>query len=89
MSELDDLRSATRALLEDHGQSDSVWKRLSAEMGLTALPVEDAPLTWLTAVLEETGRVLLRAPQAQTLGSAGRPSARSPMILRWIWLDPP
>ena len=26
---------------------------------------------------------------AVTFGSGGRPSARSPMMLRWIWFEPP
>jgi hypothetical protein len=77
MSELDDLRSAVRDLLTDTApvrsamaDDPSVWKRLSVEMGLTALPVEDVPLAWTATVLEETGRVLLRAPYLSTVVAA-------------------
>jgi alkylation response protein AidB-like acyl-CoA dehydrogenase len=81
MSDVDDLRSATRALLDDHApvrsnleDNPSVWKRLSSEMGLTALPME-APFSWVAAVLEETGRVLLRAPYLPTVVAAAALSA--------------
>ncbi|MDX6220493.1 MAG: hypothetical protein QOJ48_2174 [Frankiales bacterium] len=77
MTELDDLRSAARDFLRDNApvrsnlQDDpGVWKRLSTEMGLTALPVEDVPLSWVTTVVEETGRVLLRAPYLSTVVAA-------------------
>lgn len=77
MSELDDLRSTVRGFLTTHApvraqlQDDpSVWKRMSSELGLTALPVEDVPFTWIAAVLEETGRVLLRAPYLSTVVAA-------------------
>jgi hypothetical protein len=77
MSEIDDLRTAVRDLLTTHApprsalQDDpSLWKRLSTEMGLTALPAEDVPWSWVTTVLEETGRVLLRAPLLPTLVAA-------------------
>ncbi len=77
MSEIDDLRSAVRDFLEDNApvrsnleESPAVWKRLSSEMGLTSLPVEDAPLSWLAAVIEETGRVLLRQPYLPTVVAA-------------------
>jgi alkylation response protein AidB-like acyl-CoA dehydrogenase len=77
MSDLDDLRAAVRDLLTTHAparsamQDDpSVWKRLSQEMGLTALPVEDVPWAWVTGVVEECGRVLLRAPYLSTVVAA-------------------
>jgi Acyl-CoA dehydrogenase, C-terminal domain len=76
MSELEELRTAVRDLLTDRApvsadQTDSgLWKALSAEMGVTALGVEDVPLTWVTAVLEETGRVLLHDPLLPTLVAA-------------------
>ncbi len=77
MSELDELRRATRDLLTDTAparsamQDDpSLWKRLSVDMGLTALPLEDVPFSWVTTVLEETGRVLLRAPFLATVVAA-------------------
>src|SRR3954471_11090700 len=76
VSEIDDLRAAARDLLEDNAPGRSnlddnpgVWKRLSTEMGLTSLPVE-APLSWTATVLEETGRVLLRAPSLPTVVTA-------------------
>ena len=76
MTELDDLRAATRDLLTDTApvrastQDDpSVWKRLAVEMGLAALPVE-APLSWTATVAEEAGRVLLRAPFVATAVAA-------------------
>jgi hypothetical protein len=78
MNELEDLRTAVRDLLVTHAppraalQDDpSLWKRLSSEMGLTALPAEDdVPWSWVTPVLEESGRVLLRAPLLSTLVAA-------------------
>jgi hypothetical protein len=74
VSDLDDLQAAVRDLLTTHApvRSDepSVWKRLSTEMGLTALPVEGVPWSWVTTVLEETGRVLLRAPYLPTVVAA-------------------
>ena len=86
MSELEDLRSAVRELLSEQApvrsalQDDpSLWKRLSTEMGLTALPAEDVPWSWVTTVVEETGRVLLRSPYlasvvaAAALKQAGEP----------------
>jgi hypothetical protein len=76
-SELDDLRTAVRDLLTTHAPArsalhddPSLWKRLSTEMGLTALPVEDVPWSWVTAVVEETGRVLLRGPYVSTVVAA-------------------
>ena len=76
MTELDDLRSAAREFLQDNApvrsnlhDDPSVWKGLATDMGLTALPVE-APLSWTAAVLEETGRVLLRAPFLSTVVTA-------------------
>ena len=77
MAELDDLRGAVRDLLATHApvrsamaDDPSVWKRLAVEMGLAALPVEDVPLSWVAAVVEETGRVLLRAPYLSTAVAA-------------------
>ncbi|MFN2539927.1 MAG: hypothetical protein ABR549_17480 [Mycobacteriales bacterium] len=77
MTELDDLRAAARDFLQDNApvrsnltDDPSVWKRLSAEMGLTALPAEDVPLSWVMTVIEETGRVLLRAPYLPTVVAA-------------------
>ncbi|MDP9182376.1 MAG: acyl-CoA dehydrogenase [Actinomycetota bacterium] len=77
MSEMEDLRAAVRDLLTTHAparsalQDDpSVWKRLSTEMGLTGLPVEEVPWSWVTTVVEETGRVLLRAPYLSTVVAA-------------------
>jgi hypothetical protein len=77
MSDLDDLRTAVHALLSTHApvrsalhDDPSLWKRLSTEMGLTALPVEDVPWSWVTTVVEETGRVLLRAPYLSTVVAA-------------------
>ncbi|MCU1594013.1 MAG: acd [Frankiales bacterium] len=77
MSELEDLRAATRDLLATQApvrsnleDNPGIWKRLSSEMGLTSLPVE-APLSWTSAALEETGRVLLRAPFLPTVVAAG------------------
>jgi len=77
VSDLDDLRAAVRDLLTTHApartamQDDpAVWKRLSNEMGLTALPVEDVPWSWVAGVVEETGRVLLRAPYLPTVVAA-------------------
>jgi hypothetical protein len=76
VSELDDLRAATRDVLQDNAPVRSnlednprIWKQLATEMGLTSLPVE-APLSWTAAVLEETGRVLLRAPYLPTVVTA-------------------
>ena len=77
MTELDDLRAATRDLLTDNApvrsnleDNPGIWKRLAIEMGLVALPVEDVPLSWVMTVIEETGRVLLRAPYLPTVVAA-------------------
>jgi hypothetical protein len=77
VTELDDLRVATRDLLTDNApvrsnleDNPGIWKRLATEMGLVALPVEDVPLSWVTTVIEETGRVLLRAPYLPTVVAA-------------------
>jgi hypothetical protein len=77
VTELDDLRAATRDLLTDNApvrsnldDNPGIWKRLATEMGLVALPVEDVPLSWVTTVIEETGRVLLRAPYLPTVVAA-------------------
>ncbi len=74
MTDLDDLRSTVRDLLGTHApvrsalhDDPSVWKRLAIEMGLTALSSEGMPWSWVTTVLEETGRVLLRAPYLPTV----------------------
>lgn len=77
MTELDDLRGAVRELLTEQApprsaleDDPSLWKRLSTEMGLTALPAEDVPWSWVTTVVEETGRVLLRSPYLPTVVAA-------------------
>jgi hypothetical protein len=77
MSELDDLRSATRGFLSTHApvrnrleHDPQIWKRLTTELGLMSLAGPDVPLTYVTAVLEETGRVLLRAPYLPTIVAA-------------------
>jgi hypothetical protein len=77
VTELDDLRVATRDLLTDNApvrsnleDNPGIWKRLAVEMGLVALPVEDVPLSWVLTVIEETGRVLLRAPYLPTVVAA-------------------
>jgi hypothetical protein len=77
MSELDDLTGAVRDLLATHAPArsaladdPSVWKRLAVEMGVAALPVEDVPFSWVTGVVQETGRVLLRAPYLSTAVAA-------------------
>jgi alkylation response protein AidB-like acyl-CoA dehydrogenase len=77
MSDLDDLRSATRDFLSSQVQvraqlhdDPSVWKRLTAELGLMSLPSEGVPFSWVCTVLEETGRVLLRAPYLSSVVAA-------------------
>jgi alkylation response protein AidB-like acyl-CoA dehydrogenase len=77
MSDLDDLRTAVRAFLDTHApvraqltDDPAVWKRLTSELGLMSLPSEGAPLSWVCAVLEETGRVLLRAPYLSSVVAA-------------------
>ena len=77
MTDLDDLRVAVRDLLTTHAPPRSaladdpqLWKRLAVDMGLAALPAEDVPWSWVTTVLEETGRVLLRAPYLPTVVAA-------------------
>jgi len=77
MSDLDDLRSAVRSFLATHApvraqltDDPSVWKRLTAEMGLMSLPSEGMPFSYVCAVLEETGRVLLRAPYLSSVVAA-------------------
>ena len=77
MTELDDLRTAVRELLTEQAPARSateddpaLWKRLSTEMGLTALPAEDVPWSWVTTVVEESGRALLRPPYLPTVVAA-------------------
>jgi hypothetical protein len=77
MTEIDDLRGAVRELLTEQApprsaleDDPSLWKRLSTEMGLTGLPGEDVPWSWVTTVLEETGRVVLRSPYLPTVVAA-------------------
>jgi alkylation response protein AidB-like acyl-CoA dehydrogenase len=77
MSDLDDLRSTARSFLAAHApvraqltEDVSVWKRLTAELGLMSLPSEGMPFSYVCAVLEETGRVLLRAPYLSSVVAA-------------------
>ncbi|MGB8650335.1 MAG: acyl-CoA dehydrogenase family protein [Mycobacteriales bacterium] len=77
MSELDDLRTTVRGFLAANApvrsqlQDDpSVWKRLTGDLGLMSLPAEGAPFSWVATVLEETGRVLLRAPYLSSVVAA-------------------
>jgi alkylation response protein AidB-like acyl-CoA dehydrogenase len=77
VSDVDDLRSAVRGFLTTHApvraqltDAPSVWKRLTAEMGLMSLPSEGMPFSYVCAVLEETGRVLLRAPYLSSVVAA-------------------
>jgi hypothetical protein len=77
MSDVDDLRSAVRSFLTTQvpvrsqiSEDTSTWKRLTAEMGLMSLPSEGMPLSFTCAVLEETGRVLLRAPYLSSVVAA-------------------
>ncbi|MBC7373325.1 MAG: acyl-CoA dehydrogenase family protein [Frankiales bacterium] len=81
--ELRALRSAVRAFLERHAPArsqlaadDAIWPMLTDQLGLTALPVAElhggasASFVELAVVLEETGRVLLRAPYLSTVVAA-------------------
>ncbi len=77
MTDLDDLRSAVRDVLGAHApvraqltEDPSVWKRLTAEMGLMSLPSEGMPFSYVCAVLEEAGKVLLRAPYLPSVVAA-------------------
>jgi hypothetical protein len=77
VSDLDDLRSAVRGFLTAQAPAraqlhddPSVWKRLTGELGLMSLPSEGAPFSWVATVLEETGRVLLRAPYLSSVVAA-------------------
>jgi alkylation response protein AidB-like acyl-CoA dehydrogenase len=77
VSDLDDLRSAVRSFLTTHApvraqltEDPSVWKRLTAEMGLMSPPSEGMPFSYVCGVLEETGRVLLRAPYLSSVVAA-------------------
>ncbi len=77
MNEVDELRSAVRGFLTTQApvraqltEDPSVWKRLTAEMGLMSLPSEGMPFSYVCAVLEETGRVLLRAPYLSSVVAA-------------------
>ena len=81
--ELRELRSAVRGFLDQHAPARAqlaadatTWKRLTEELGLTALPVAEelggagASFVELAVVLEETGRSLLRAPYLSTVVAA-------------------
>ena len=81
--ELRDLRDAVRGFLAQHAPvraqlapDATSWKRLTEELGLTALPVAEehggagASFVEVAVVLEETGRSLLRAPYLSTVVAA-------------------
>jgi alkylation response protein AidB-like acyl-CoA dehydrogenase len=79
MSDSDALRESVRSFLEKHApvRSDGdVWPRLTSELGLTGLAIAEehggSGATWdeLAVVLQETGRVLLRAPYLSTVVAA-------------------
>jgi alkylation response protein AidB-like acyl-CoA dehydrogenase len=86
MSESDDtreLRRTVRSFLEQHAPARAqladdagLWKRLTAELGLTGLAVSEehggsgASYAELAVVLEEAGRTLLRAPLLSTAVAA-------------------
>jgi alkylation response protein AidB-like acyl-CoA dehydrogenase len=68
--EQDELRAAVRDFFQHHGAD---WKRLTGELGLTALPIDEAhggfgatPIE-VGIALEEAGAVLLDAPLLPTL----------------------
>jgi alkylation response protein AidB-like acyl-CoA dehydrogenase len=79
-----ELRRTVRGFLEQHApvraqlaaDTSAVWKRMSTELGLTALPVAEenggagAGFVEVAIVLEETGRTLLRAPYLSTVVAA-------------------
>jgi alkylation response protein AidB-like acyl-CoA dehydrogenase len=72
-----ELRGAVRGFLDKHAPVRSqltddpqVWKRLTSELGLLGLAEEDGALALVCTVLEETGRVLLRAPYLPTVVAA-------------------
>ena len=79
MSETEALRDSVRSFLDKHapvrGETD-VWPRLTSELGLTGLAIPEehggSGATWdeLAVVLQETGRVLLRAPYLSTVVAA-------------------
>jgi len=68
--EQDELRAAVRDFLHHHGAD---WKRLTGELGLTALPIAEehggfgATAVEVGIALEEAGAVLLDAPLLSTL----------------------
>ena len=68
------LRDTVRAFLSRRGED--VWARLTGELGLTALAVDErhggfgATLAEVGIALEETGRVLLAAPYLPTVATA-------------------
>ena len=79
MSDLDALRDSVRGFLDKHAPVRSevdVWPRLTKDLGLTGLAVSEdrggAGAGWveLCVALEETGRVLLKAPMLSTAVAA-------------------
>jgi alkylation response protein AidB-like acyl-CoA dehydrogenase len=79
MSDSDALRESVRGFLDKHAPVRSeadVWPRLTSELGLTGLAIAEehggSGASWdeLAVVLEETGRVLLRAPYLSTVVAA-------------------
>ena len=79
MSDVEALRDSVRGFLDKHAPLRSeadVWPRLTSELGLTGLAVAEehggSGASWdeLAVVLEETGRVLLRAPYLSTAVAA-------------------
>ncbi|MCU1592372.1 MAG: acyl-CoA dehydrogenase domain protein [Frankiales bacterium] len=82
-ADLKELRSTVRGFLEhiaparsQLADDPSIWKRLTAELGLTGLAVPEAQggsgasFVELAVVLEEAGRCLLRAPLLSTAVAA-------------------
>jgi alkylation response protein AidB-like acyl-CoA dehydrogenase len=82
-AETKELRSTLRGFFEQHApvrsqlaDDPALWKRLTAELGLTGLAVPEqhggsgASFTELAVAVEEAGRVLLRAPLLSTAVAA-------------------
>ncbi|MDQ7903745.1 acyl-CoA dehydrogenase family protein [Phytohabitans sp. ZYX-F-186] len=74
--EQEQLRETLRAFLARFGDDKEVWGRLTGELGLTALAIDEryggfgATLAEVGIALEETGRALLAAPYLPTVATA-------------------
>jgi len=86
-----DSRSTTRARSMPRPSAVASAKAASGTRRARPTRTPSSPRLAPSTAAADRRRVVPRCAgrYAVTLGSAGRPRARSPMMLRWIWLEPP